>query len=140
MSMTTSTHELKCDPEPFAELLANRMTSDIRNDDRLFQVGDTLIFRETLHSAERMAKGEPLVYTGRAAWRFCSHVQRGYGLKDGHVALSFMLTDAVKSVPAVDTTVSQRVKALLKVLDRDITSPWVVQELEEIGKLLEQRA
>jgi hypothetical protein len=96
VNITHTRIELKTDPLPFAALLAGTKTNEIRNDDRNFKVGDTLIFRETRFSAVEMAtQGAPLEYTGRAQWRFVSHVQRGYGLQDGHVALSFLLADAV---------------------------------------------
>jgi hypothetical protein len=43
----------------------------------------------------------PLEYTGRTQWRTVSHVQRGYGLQPGHVALSFLMADHVSAMPDV---------------------------------------
>jgi hypothetical protein len=105
MNITHTRHELKSDPAPFADLLSGEKTNEIRKDDRDFKVGDTLIFRETKYSAVNMFEEPgacPLIYTGRTQWRFVSHVQRGYGLQEGHVALSFLLADAVTAVPSSD--------------------------------------
>jgi len=95
-------HELKTDPDPFAALLDGTKTNEVRNDDRHFQPGDTLVFRETRYSVNDMVtKNYPVEYTGRVQWRFCSHVQRGYGLQPGHVALSFLTKDM--AMPTVVT-------------------------------------
>lgn len=87
-------HDLKLDPDQF-RLLSNRLVKfNIRNNDRNFQVGDTAVFHETAHSAEQMAKGEPLVYTGEFLTTTISHVVReidnayGITLAPNHVILS----------------------------------------------------
>ena len=53
-------------------------------------VGDVLRLLETRRSAAYMREhGDPVEYTGRQVLKEVSHVQRGYGLADGWVILSF---------------------------------------------------
>jgi hypothetical protein len=77
------THELKTDPKVFEASWAGCKPWEIRKNDRNFQVGDTLLLRETQYSGEEMAEqwtphmadmvrenasvspGKPLIYTGR---------------------------------------------------------------------------
>ncbi len=72
-------HELKSCPELFKPIWDNEKTFEIRNNDRLFQTGDTLQLREWTNE-----KG----YTGREKTVSVLHVLSGWGLKDGFVALS----------------------------------------------------
>jgi hypothetical protein len=82
-------HELKTDHEPFAALLSGEKTHEIRNDDRGFKVGDTLVLKETRYSRREMfEEGRPLEYTGRIIERVVTHIQRGYGLPGGLVVMS----------------------------------------------------
>jgi len=65
-----SIHDLKIDPQPFADLVSGAKTCEVRNDDRGFEVGDTV----------RFPGGHCCTI---------SHIQRGYGLPDGLCVLSY---------------------------------------------------
>ncbi len=80
--------ELKIDPAAFQDVFDNHKKAEIRRNDRGYQVGSVLKLLETRSTGEEMAAGAPLVYTGRGCFRFVTHVQEGYGLQDGFVALS----------------------------------------------------
>lgn len=82
-------HDLKTDPGAFEAVLAGVKTCEIRRDDRGYSVGDVLRLHETRHAGQAMRNGMPLEYTGRQCRRVVSHIQRGYGLPDGLVVLSF---------------------------------------------------
>lgn len=83
-------HDLKADPQPFADVLAGRKTHEIRSEaDRTYHVGDVLRLHETAATGEQMRAGAPLAFTGRQLRRVISHIQRGYGLPDGLCVLSF---------------------------------------------------
>ncbi|AEI76517.1 hypothetical protein CNE_1c11620 [Cupriavidus necator N-1] len=81
-------HELKCDEEPFADLLSGRKACEVRRDDRGYEVGDLLRLRETLYSAKAMSKGMPLKYTGREVIKRVTHIQRDYDLPTDTIVLS----------------------------------------------------
>jgi hypothetical protein len=83
-------HELKTDPEPFSELLASRKLFEMRKADRNYQVGDTLLLRETQYSAVSMTAGKTLGYSGRTAHRNVVGMLVGpaYGLMAGWVIMS----------------------------------------------------
>lgn len=68
-------HDLKIDPKPFADLLSGAKTCEVRNDDRDFEVGDTV----------RFPGGHCCTI---------SHIQRGYGLPDGLCVLSYAQASA----------------------------------------------
>lgn len=59
------THALKTDPFVFEQVWKGKKPFEIRKNDRDFQIGDLLILKETKFSGEEMAKGSPLIYTGR---------------------------------------------------------------------------
>lgn len=90
-------HELKTDKHPFSDAWDGAKSFEIREDDRGFQVGDTLLLRETYNSAEEMVKGAPLDYTGRELRLIVTHKLTGYGLLDGWCCMS------VRVVLAYDT-------------------------------------
>jgi len=74
-------HDLKCWPEPFRSIENGDKSCDIRKDDRGFQVGDLVtLFKYDPDSGW---------YCGKAVEFEISHIQRGFGLKEGHVALSW---------------------------------------------------
>jgi len=58
-------HSLKTDPKLFKDIWNKMVDFSVRNNDRNFQIGDTVIFRETLHSHEIMkVMGTSPTYTG----------------------------------------------------------------------------
>lgn len=87
---TMRTHELKTDPEVFQAVQDRLKTYEIRKNDRGFAVGDLLVLRETLHTGRDMARGSPLVYTGRVVQAAVTHILTGpiYGLPAGWSILS----------------------------------------------------
>jgi len=82
-------HELKTDSEVFQAVVEGKKTYEIRFDDRGFEIGDTLVLRETVCEAVS-EMGKSLVYTGREHSARITHILRGpvYGLMDGWVILS----------------------------------------------------
>ena len=84
------THELKTDPDVFAQSYAGKKEWEIRYNDRDFKIDDFLILRETKYSGEEMKQGKPLEYTGRVLERIIDYVlpQGSYGLADGWVVMS----------------------------------------------------
>ena len=73
------THELKIWPQFFPALALGEKTFEIRQNDRDFQVGDTLRLREW----------DPVVegYTGQDLTFEISYVLSGWGLQEGFVCL-----------------------------------------------------
>lgn len=84
----STTHELKTDPEVFEDIVEGIKKCEIRLNDRNYREGDLLSLRETQYSYAEMQAGASLIYTGRVYTALVTHVQSGYGLKEGHVALS----------------------------------------------------
>lgn len=87
-SQAPTSHELKTDPDVFNASWLGKRNYEIRYNDRDYQVGDTLILRETRFSGVEMQNGRPLIYTGREMDRIVTHILEGYGLDDGWVILS----------------------------------------------------
>lgn len=87
--MSQFDHELKTDPIAFGEILEGDKSVELRKDDRAFKVGNSLNLRETKWSRTQMNSLKPLEYTGREHHCHITHIQRGYGLSPGWVALSF---------------------------------------------------
>lgn len=76
-----TTHDIKCKPEYFEPLLAELKTAEIRENDRDYQIGDTLTIREF----------GPQGYTGRVTHRQISHVLRDFpALSKNYVMLSLI--------------------------------------------------
>lgn len=73
-------HFLKCDHDHFQAIYFNEQKCSIRFDDRNFKLGDEVIFIDYDQETKR-ASGESLL-------RHITHIQTGYGLPDGYVALS----------------------------------------------------
>lgn len=83
-------HELKTDPTVFTHVYNGLKDFEIRKNDRDYQIGDTLILRETGYSGIGMKNGSPLVYTGREIECEVNYILHGpiYGLQDGWVIMS----------------------------------------------------
>ncbi len=87
-------HELKADPETFLGIYLNNKACEIRLNDRGFERSDYILLRQTEVSAHLMKEqNKELVYTGRTLLLKIVHIQSGYGLKDGYVALSIRKLD-----------------------------------------------
>lgn len=83
-------HFLKTDPGPFQAALDGKKTFEVRFDDRCFEVGDTLVLKETKYSGVEMRTGAELKYTGRnLSVAIMYKLDGGYGLEKGWCALSF---------------------------------------------------
>ncbi len=87
--MTISkTHELKTDPLVFDDSFNNKKLFELRFNDRDFNVGDTLVLKETKFSGIEMKNGKPLIYTNRIIHQKVNYIlSGGYGLMDGWVII-----------------------------------------------------
>lgn len=83
-------HQLKTDPDVFDEVIAGTKCFEIRQNDRNYQVGDTLTLRKTKHSSLEMQKGAPMEYTGDFWTVDVIGIMHGpvYGLKKGWCIMS----------------------------------------------------
>lgn len=76
-----NTHSLKTHLQPFKDILEGKKKADIRLNDRNFKVGDILCLEEYNEFLQQ--------YTGREIMAKITHIQEGYGLRDGaYVMLS----------------------------------------------------
>ena len=90
-------HELKIWPSFYEEVKSGRKPFDIRRNDRGFQKGDTITFREwdpdkavavTVELGVSLPPpSEDPRYTGRTFTRAVSYVLSGWGVQPEHVAL-----------------------------------------------------
>ena len=107
-------HELKTDPVVFEDVISGKKKHEIRFDDRGFEVGDLLKLRKTRHTGEEMKAGKPLEYIESPAYFYVTHIQRGYGLKDGWVILSVEPRDACSceaSMPEINASIEAKLDA-----------------------------
>jgi len=82
-------HDLKTDSDVFKASDDGVKPYEIRKDDRNFEVGDTLVLRETESTGAEMAKGAPLEYTGNILKLMVVHKLKDvYGLKSGWCILA----------------------------------------------------
>lgn len=72
------THELKIWPQYFFHLVRGSKTAEFRKDDRSFEAGDLIHFREWVNG----------VYTGEEAYCVILHVDRGEIIPEGYALLS----------------------------------------------------
>lgn len=86
-------HELKSDPGAFTSICYDNKQVEIRLNDREYEVHDYILLRQTQFSAEQIRLGRKLIYTGRTILLKIIHVQSGYGLREGYVALSIRKLD-----------------------------------------------
>ncbi len=70
-------HELKIDPKEYMDVLAGVKTFDVRKEDRLYEVGHTLYFREF----------DGKIYTGRILFKKVVYVYRDFALKKDYCIL-----------------------------------------------------
>lgn len=75
------THELKSYIEVFQHLVSGAKRSEVRSNDRGYQVGDVVTFQEGYPDAGKF------VYTGRKISGIISHIDT-FGCLDGFVNLS----------------------------------------------------
>jgi hypothetical protein len=77
-----SDHRLKTWPEHFNAIMCDLKTFEVRQDDRGFGVGDTLMLEEYCPRRRQ--------YSGRHLTRKVTHILRGgqFGIEDGYVVMS----------------------------------------------------
>ena len=91
-------HELKLDPGVLERHIDSELNFQVRYDNRGYRSGDFLWLRETVHSADEMAEGAPLLYSGWEALAKVHDIMRGprYGIKEDWVVLSLDREDFYK--------------------------------------------
>lgn len=90
------THYLKINADEFQSIFDGLQTSDLRQNDRDFQVGDIVVLQETVYSALDMIHGSPLEYTGREQTVTVTHIIDGndwHALPNDWCVLSFKHND-----------------------------------------------
>lgn len=85
MKKMNKTHRLKCWKKPFEDIISGRKPFELRNNDRDFQVDDTLILDEW--------DTEKVDYTGRQCTVKVTYTLFEFGLKSGWIAM------AIKHLP-----------------------------------------
>ena len=88
-----TTHVLKTDPEVFCAVFNGKKKFEIRLNDRDFQVGDTLLLRETQFTGADMRAGAPLIYTDRELKVIVTYILHGqiYGLAENWCIMSIRI-------------------------------------------------
>lgn len=80
------THDVKCWPSSFIEVISGQKTLDVRRNDRDYRQGDVLLLREWNPHIRDLTTGK---FTGRTCQRRITHVLTGGdGIEAGFVALS----------------------------------------------------
>lgn len=124
-----TTHELKADPTPFAAVLADTKRCEIRINDRDFSVGDILHLREFDRHTQ--------TYTGRKCRRVVTHIQTGYGLPDGVVAMSIRMPVTSPPPDPVATALAHRITRTKPVTQSEIDA-WLTDDEAEAAAELEE--
>lgn len=98
----TIEHELKCWPENFRAVLARDKTAEMRVNDRMFHVDDTLKLREWKPAGDYPQTREGS-YTGREIVVKITHIVYGpnFGIRLGYAMLSIEVMEAVDAVETV---------------------------------------
>lgn len=111
------THDLKCWPDSFEEMLAGRKTAEFRLNDRDYRVGDTLLIREWCPVRKE--------YTQREITREITHVlDNAFGLPKGYAMLSLGTAAAKSESNTTRVEVSQMARdAALLLLTRILGYP-----------------
>jgi hypothetical protein len=94
---------LKTDPLLFAKSWHGLKPYELRLNDRNYRVDDLLLLKETTHSGQAIAAGEPLCYTGRWMLIRITDVLQGqglYGLQADWVTMSVETVRTGTSLPA----------------------------------------
>ena len=98
----STTHNLKCWPEPFAAVANGIKTFEVRRDDRPYAVGDTLILREwcpglyegAIADGSSQEEATDFAYTGARCDMRVTHCWRGAPLlPPGLVAMAVVRVD-----------------------------------------------
>jgi hypothetical protein len=76
-------HELKIWPVAFAAVWSGHKTAEFRKHDRDFNVGDVLCLREYDEESD--------LYTGREVIATLTHMQKGFGIPEEFIMLSFQI-------------------------------------------------
>ena len=91
--MKPAEHELKTDHDVFTKTWTGNKPWELRKNDRNFKKGDTVILRETVHSAVEIAAGRLLDYSGREITGTILFVlSEGYNLPARYCIFTFMPT------------------------------------------------
>ena len=123
--MTKTTHELKTWPEYYQQVKSGAKTFELREDDRSFQVGDTLLLLE-YDAKERRYTGDHLLK--KVTYKLMGGV---FGLDEGYCILGLGETDEAKKNDKIE-----KVKELEELLKRTNTIDYLTQRVEYIEKVL----
>ena len=111
-------HELKLDPGIMERHIDGELNFQVRYDNRGYRSGDCLWLRETVFSAEEMAEGAPLQYSGWEIFTTVNDILRGprYGVKEGWVVLSLDSADVCRrNVKGKDVTEAEADRGIFAV-------------------------
>jgi hypothetical protein len=69
-----TTHRIKCDPQPFKEVLEGTKKAELRYNDRGYRVGDTLVLMEIKYTTEAPDVLPTISLTGREINALITHI------------------------------------------------------------------
>lgn len=98
---TRAVHELKCWPKPFAAIRLGAKPFEIRQNDRDFEIGDTVVLQEFDPEAD--------AYTGQTETRLITFLlsEQAFGVIHGFVAIGFGPMPQLSPLEA-DTTLTRQ--------------------------------